>query len=147
MLYVQLDVNWPDHPKIIRAGLGVAGVYAAVLCLAARGDGTVDPEDLSERGVHPALIARMIEGDLLAVTDGRLVPMIQYPVSGSTRRWIPVSVRREVMERDGFACLECGAVEDLSLDHIVPHSHGGPETVENLRVLCRPCNSRKRDRV
>ncbi len=32
---------------------------------------------------------------------------------------------------------------DLSLDHIYPWSLGGPDTVENLRVLCRSCNSRK----
>lgn len=63
------------------------------------------------------------------------------------RQWVPLDVRREVLERDGHRCVECGATETLSLDHIVPYSHGGPDTVENLRVLCRPCNSRKGNRV
>lgn len=44
------------------------------------------------------------------------------------------------MERDGHACVFCGATDQLSLDHIVRYRDGGPDTVENLRVLCMPCN-------
>src|SRR5690606_25141458 len=64
----------------------------------------------------------------------------------SRRPYIPVATRRAVYERDGFQCVACGAEEDLSLDHIVPFSKGGPDTIENLRVLCRPCNSRRGNR-
>lgn len=60
---------------------------------------------------------------------------------------IPPEVRAEVFQRDGHQCVKCGAVEDLTLDHIHPWSLGGPDTVDNLRVLCRSCNSRKRDRI
>lgn len=58
---------------------------------------------------------------------------------------IPTATRRAVFERDGFACLVCSTPDDLTLDHIVAYSKGGPDTVENLRVLCRSCNSRKGD--
>lgn len=67
--------------------------------------------------------------------------------SPTQRRTIPVAVRAAVMNRDGYACVECGATEDLSLDHIFPYSRGGQDTVENLRVLCKPCNSAKGARV
>ena len=60
---------------------------------------------------------------------------------------IPEQTRRAVYERDNHTCQKCGATEDLSLDHIHPWSIGGPDTEDNLQVLCRPCNSRKGDRT
>ena len=59
------------------------------------------------------------------------------------RRAIPIGIRAYVMERDGYACLECGSTDDLSLDHIQPYSKGGTDEPDNLRVLCRSCNSKK----
>src|SRR5262245_10158920 len=41
------------------------------------------------------------------------------------------------------ACMICGSDQDLTGDHIVPLSKGGTSTAENIRVLCRRCNSRK----
>lgn len=32
-------------------------------------------------------------------------------------------------------------------DHVIPHAHGGPDTLENLRPACKSCNSRRQDRV
>jgi hypothetical protein len=60
---------------------------------------------------------------------------------------IHAGIRAAVMERDGCRCVECGCRNDLTLDHIVPWSRGGPDTVDNLRVLCRPCNSSKGARI
>ena len=63
------------------------------------------------------------------------------------RRHIPDDLRMAVYERDGFQCLHCGEVENLTLDHIHPYSLGGEDTFENLQTLCRSCNSRKGARV
>ena len=63
------------------------------------------------------------------------------------RNHITRAVRMEVYERDGFACVECSSPDDLSLDHIWPWSKGGSDELENLRTLCRPCNSRKGAKV
>lgn len=59
------------------------------------------------------------------------------------REKIADALRERVYARDGYACLHCGATEDLSLDHIIPWSKGGPDNYENFQTLCRSCNSRK----
>lgn len=40
----------------------------------------------------------------------------------------------------------CLVDEELQLDHILPVSRGGEDTVENTRILCKPCNNKKGDR-
>ena len=56
---------------------------------------------------------------------------------------IPYAKRLATFKRDGFQCAECSSTEDLSIDHVVPERHGGTLELENLRVLCKSCNSRK----
>ncbi len=40
-------------------------------------------------------------------------------------------------------CEFCGATSDLSFDHLIPHSRGGPDSAENLVLACKSCNSSK----
>lgn len=54
---------------------------------------------------------------------------------------IAPKLRDVILERDGHKCLRCGAVDDLTVDHIFPRSIGGRHEPANLRTLCRPCNS------
>jgi hypothetical protein len=56
-------------------------------------------------------------------------------------------VRIEVWNRDGGKCVCCGATEKIEYDHKVPVSKGGESTAENLQLLCRTCNRRKRQRT
>ena len=58
-------------------------------------------------------------------------------------RYIPKHVREAVIARDGARCQGCGATQELHLDHIVPHAHGGPSTIDNLRVVCASSNLRR----
>lgn len=51
--------------------------------------------------------------------------------------------RKEVFERDGYACVYCGSQLSLSLDHVIPQSRGGAHTLDNLVTACRRCNSSK----
>lgn len=71
----------------------------------------------------------------------------RVPGDMRVRKAIPDALRQAVYDRDGNACLHCGATERLSLDHIHPWSLGGPDTLDNLQTLCRSCNSRKGARV
>jgi 5-methylcytosine-specific restriction endonuclease McrA len=54
--------------------------------------------------------------------------------------------RRAVFLRDANTCQYCGAVAE-NIDHVVPRSRGGLHVWENVVASCRPCNSRKEDRL
>lgn len=54
-------------------------------------------------------------------------------------------LRQRVYERDGHRCVTCGTNRQLTLDHWVPRSKGGPHSFENLRTMCGPCNHAKGD--
>lgn len=41
------------------------------------------------------------------------------------------------------ACVACGTMENLSMDHIIPLARGGSHSVGNLMTLCRSCNASK----
>jgi 5-methylcytosine-specific restriction endonuclease McrA len=58
--------------------------------------------------------------------------------------------RRNVSKRDHYTCQYCGAqpgVAELTVDHIVPRSHGGHSSWTNCVAACVPCNARKADRT
>lgn len=58
--------------------------------------------------------------------------------------------RKNLFARDDHRCQYCGKHEPmhrLSLDHVVPRSHGGPTTWENVVCCCLRCNSRKGGRT
>lgn len=53
-----------------------------------------------------------------------------------------------VLQRDGHACVYCGATDvPLHLDHVVPSSRGGSDDPSNLVAACRPCNCSKGPRT
>jgi len=54
-------------------------------------------------------------------------------------------VARAIRERDGHACVYCGATAEssgarLHLDHLVPKSAGGLDAADNLVTACGRCN-------
>lgn len=49
---------------------------------------------------------------------------------------IPQSVKQKVYERSGGCCEVCGSINGLQHHHIVKRSQGGPDTVENIILLC-----------
>ena len=58
--------------------------------------------------------------------------------------------RKNLFARDGHLCQICGQAKptsQLSLDHVVPRSHGGLTTWENIVCCCLRCNSRKGGRT
>ncbi len=61
-------------------------------------------------------------------------------------RAVPLNIRFKVLNRDNFRCVYCGKSPatdlgvKLHLDHIVPFSRGGTNSLENLQTLCEQCN-------
>jgi 5-methylcytosine-specific restriction endonuclease McrA len=60
-----------------------------------------------------------------------------------SRLHIPVEIRHLVHARDEGVCVQCGSDFDLQFDHVIPVALGGSSTIENLQILCAPCNRRK----
>ena len=69
------------------------------------------------------------------------------PSGPAQRMRLSNAVMSEVWIRDGGKCSACGSQENLEFDHIVPFSKGGSSTAENLRILCRPCNRSRGNRI
>ena len=59
------------------------------------------------------------------------------------RKYISPAKRNQVYDRDGHACLCCGSVDALTVDHIVPVAKGGDNDIDNLQTLCVECNVQK----
>lgn len=58
--------------------------------------------------------------------------------------------RENIYIRDHFTCQYCAIKfphQELTLDHVLPASQGGPKTWTNVVTACRPCNQRKANRT
>jgi len=58
--------------------------------------------------------------------------------------------RKNLFARDSYQCQYCGQhqpTNKLSLDHVIPRSHGGQTTWENIVCCCLKCNGRKGGRT
>lgn len=66
-------------------------------------------------------------------------------------RAIPDDVRRSVLRRDGYRCMDCGWTHDdwnpsdprhLEIHHVTHHVQGGTNEASNLRCLCNVCHDK-----
>jgi 5-methylcytosine-specific restriction endonuclease McrA len=56
----------------------------------------------------------------------------------------------QLLRDTGNRCLRCGVSGkkvSLTVDHILPVSMGGTDSIDNIQPLCKPCNSAKHARV
>jgi len=65
-----------------------------------------------------------------------------------TRDHIPAALRRQVERLAGYRCEGCAtdlSAEDADrhIDHIIPVARFGVTRLDNLQLLCGPCNLRK----
>jgi len=57
------------------------------------------------------------------------------------------SIREYVKEREKKdVCIYCGKKTELTLEHILPRSRGGPHITDNAVFVCKNCNSSKCDK-
>lgn len=69
------------------------------------------------------------------------------------REPISPGLRAQVLRRDNYACVDCGASPretkgvKLHIHHVLPVSKGGKSTLDNLVTNCDDCNLGKSDRI
>lgn len=113
--------------------LNICDVRRAVALL-----GKGKAETIGETGEYLHSSTVLIEKPVII----RLYYMVKRPLH---RRKLS---RREVFMRDGFRCQYCGVKDrELTLDHVVPRSQGGPHTWDNIVSACKPCNHGKAGRT
>lgn len=153
---IAFNTDLDGAPDVYRAGTEAFGLWVLSVSYICRNGGDVYPTEQAVRGDSRGRLAPLLIGAGFWewCEDGYRVlnptmrrsgkPAYRYIVPAGK---VPGAVRREVYARDGLVCQECGATEDLTLDHIWPKARGGKHTAQNLRVLCRSCNSSKGARV
>jgi 5-methylcytosine-specific restriction endonuclease McrA len=62
-------------------------------------------------------------------------------MSGNHRR----RRKQSLIRTHGAACAYCGTSDGLTLDHKIPKSCGGSDSLDNLQLLCAACNQAKAD--
>lgn len=58
--------------------------------------------------------------------------------------------RKNLYVRDDYCCQYCAkqfVSSDLTIDHVIPKSHGGTLVWENTVTACKDCNFRKSNRI
>lgn len=55
-------------------------------------------------------------------------------------------IRKLVLTRDGYACVECGEGQNLHVHHIT-YRNEGSEALGDLQTLCRGCHSKQPKRA
>jgi ribosomal protein S21 len=68
------------------------------------------------------------------------------------RNKISKKARFEIFQRDNFTCQYCKRNKDedgvkLQLDHIIPVSEGGTDSINNLTTSCEDCNQGKTNKI
>ena len=76
------------------------------------------------------------------------VVLNNYVGQGKTKD--PCFTRRNIFLRDRFSCQYCKVhlpMKELTYDHVVPRSKGGPTSWDNIVTCCNKCNRRKASRA
>lgn len=148
--------------------VGVASVARALTLVVADRARIVDPEDYRQYSWSDwaDLIPEDDEPFIQAVQFRLRVPEV-IALTGYDR--VPSNAvtfsRRNIFKRDHYACQYCGrqggpstgsrtasqlgrvAMEDLTIDHVLPRSRGGTSTWTNCVLACLDCNAKKADRT
>ncbi|SHH72853.1 HNH endonuclease [Massilia sp. CF038] len=102
-------------------------------------------ETLTLRGGHD----RNGEQSLLTVKP--VIAIAGRAMLGSVRQELPLGDQNHMLfKRDRHMCAYCGGVfapKDLSRDHVLASSRGGPNTFANCVTACKKCNGEKGDKL
>ena len=69
---------------------------------------------------------------------------------GHPSSWIRPEKRKRIYARDGYVCVYCDIIpnmsRDFTLDHVRARSNGGQNHHTNLITACRSCNSSRQNK-
>lgn len=103
-------------------------------------------EELGERLYRMSPAGDMQRYILLAQElAGRIHESVKGKVTGrpSLGRDEYADQREAVLDRDNYQCRACATNRNLTVDHIVARSQGGPDHPDNLWTLCSRCHDLK----
>ena len=83
------------------------------------------------------------------VVGNVLKEIIRLPFKSAPGKYMKEDVA-QLKQKFNYKCACCGRSESdvqLTVDHIIPLARGGTNYLDNLQILCKSCNSRKRDRI
>lgn len=76
-----------------------------------------------------------------AFEHGKSFPPDRRPVKATKRDARTAIVDRTLIQRDGPGCFFCFEEKPLmTIEHLVPRAHGGPNHISNKFRACEPCN-------
>ena len=88
---------------------------------------------------------------LESISRSRLDKKTYLALANVERGEVSDSLRYDILRRDNFTCVICGASARqgarLHVDHIIPIAKGGKSIPSNLRTLCERCNIGKSDKT
>jgi 5-methylcytosine-specific restriction endonuclease McrA len=140
-----LNRNWQP--------VGVQTVARALVKVFSGTAKVVDPEDYQQYTWEDWARLNVADEDLFVQTTHSRLRVPEVIVLTKFDRVPNARVtfsRRNIYKRDKSTCQYCGArpgVHELTIDHILPRSHGGVSSWENCVLACVDCNSRKADRT
>lgn len=139
-----LNRNWQP--------VNVATVARSLVMLWNEAARAVDPDDFRQYTWSDWAKFRPKDGEpfLQAVTFRMRVPEVLTLTRYERPRETAVTFsRRNIFKRDHATCQYCGArpgSAELTIDHVMPRSHGGTSRWDNCVLACVPCNAKKGNR-
>lgn len=140
-----LNRNWQP--------VSVAPVARALSLVVAERARIVDPDDFQQytwadwSQLIPETDELFVQAVTFRVRVPEVITLLEYD---RVPKNAVVFSRRNIFRRDHFTCQYCHrqpGSEELTIDHVIPRSHGGTSTWENCVLACIECNSRKADRT
>ena len=118
----------------------------------------IDLSPLAVNLIHQRFFPYQVEGDeyqgpesrFPELRKGDIIVRRDLPQQTVSLAPLPQDIKHQLYGQQEGQCVGCDwhfPYHALTIDHIVPQSHGGLDTAENLQLLCGSCNSRKGNRL
>lgn len=137
--------HWPPNDESF-ARLSVVKKKILEILWSMKWVNTHDIHEATGQSYYDRRIRELRESGWQIETDGlkyRLKSRKKLP--GNSREYPSAAQKREVFARDGGVCQICGSTHQrMEYDHKVPRERFGATEVNNLQLLCSPCNVDKR---